>query len=249
MALNPNMRLNLSFENITSLDGIFDEILDKDLQQLYLQGNKIKNYGKLYCLTNLNRLYLQCNKIKQIGELSSLINLQYLNLHYNQIEDIRCLSSLTNLEELDLSYNQIKDIGGLSSLTNLQDLYLYHNQIEEIEGLSSLTNLQRLYLDDNQIKEIRGLSSLTNLQQLCLANNQIPYHLQKTGALLQRNFEISWKVVKPQFIRYCFTLAPLNLPVDILIMIFDVNSYPNHLYLKWEIGKTIKDAYQKYRKI
>jgi Leucine-rich repeat (LRR) protein len=171
MALNLNMRLDLSFENNTSLD--------KDLKELHLQGNKIKEIGFLTSLTNLQRLYLG----------------------YNQIEDIGCLSSLTNLEELYLYYNQIKDIGVLSSLTNLRKLNLYYNKI--------------------------------------------PDHHKKSDALLKRNREISWEVVKPQFIRYCFTMAPLNLPVDILIMIFDVNSYPNHLFRKWEIGKTIKDAYQR----
>jgi Leucine-rich repeat (LRR) protein len=115
--------------------------------------------------------------------------------------------------------------------------------------LYSLTNLNSLNLQYNQIKEIDGLSSLTNLQCLYLKYNQIPDWEETRDRLLQRNREITWEVVKPQFIRYCFTLAPLNLPVDILIMIYDVNSYPNHLYKKWEIGKTIKDAYQKYHNV
>jgi Leucine-rich repeat (LRR) protein len=123
---------------------------------------------------------------------------------------------------------------------------LYNNEIKEIGALSALTNLQQLYLWHNEIKDIGGLSSLTKLQDLLLFNNNIPDWREKQCKLLVRNREISWKVVKPQFIRYCFTLAPLNLPVDIVIMIFDVNSYPNHLYKKWEIGKTIKDAYQRY---
>jgi Leucine-rich repeat (LRR) protein len=95
----------------------------------------------------------------------------------------------------------------------------------------NLTSLDEIELD-------------TNLQRLYLSGNQIPDWREKENKLLQRNREITWEVVKPQFIRYCFTLAPLNLPVDIVIMIYDVNSYPNHLYQKWEIGKIIKDAYQ-----
>jgi hypothetical protein len=138
----------------------------------------------------------------------------------------------------------------VSSLTNLKELYLFNNKIKEIEGLSSLINLRFLDLSDNQITEtseiFRTTYSLTNLLGLVLNHNPIPYNYQeKTYILSKRNREISWKVVKPQFIRYCFTLAPLNLPVDIVIMIFDVNSYPNHLYRKWKIGKTIKDAYQR----
>jgi hypothetical protein len=77
-----------------------------------------------------------------------------------------------------------------------------------------------------------------------LGTNPILDYNENVNSLLKRNKEIQWDVVKPQFIRYCFTLAPLNLPVDILIMIYDVNSYPNHLYRKWEIAKTIKDTYQ-----
>jgi Leucine-rich repeat (LRR) protein len=194
---------------------------------------------------NLQVLDLEYNQIKEIGGLSSLTNLQELFLGRNEIKEIGGLSSLTNLQLLTLFNNQIKEIGGLSSLTNLVWLYLYNNQIEEIGGLSSLTNLQRLYLDFNQIKEIGSLNTLTNLQDLWLGNNKIPDWQDKKNSLLQRNREIKWEVVKPQFIRYCFTLAPLNLPVDILIMIYDVNSYPNHLYKKWEIGKKIKDAYQR----
>jgi Leucine-rich repeat (LRR) protein len=217
------MKLCLSYKNLTSLDEIE---LDNNLQQLDLGNNQIKEIGGLSCLTNLQELFL-------IG---------------NQIEEIGGLSSLTNLRVLYLWDNQIKEIGFLASLTNIQCLHLDHNKLKEIGGLSSLTNLRELDLGYNQIKEIGGLYSLTNLQYLYLGDNQIPDWKEKRERLLKRNREIRWKVVKPQFIRYCFTLAPLNLPVDILIMIFDVNSYPNHLYKKWEIGKAIKDAYQKYKK-
>jgi hypothetical protein len=171
-----------------------------------------------------------------------------LDLSFKHITSLNGIELDVNLHNLNLNDNGIEEIGGLSALTNLQELYLYNNQIKEIGGLSSLTNLKVLSSGCNQIKEIGGLYSLTNLQHLFLSNNQIPNWREKRDRLLQRNREIQWKVVKPQFIRYCFTLAPLNLPVDILIMIFDVNSYPNHLYKKWEIGKAIKDAYQKYKK-
>jgi hypothetical protein len=190
-------------------------------------------------------LNLSCGDLTSLNEITLDTNLKKLFLHLNQIKEIGRLSSLTNLQVLYLQNNQIKDIGGLSSLTNLQLLDLGNNQIKEIGGLSSLTNLQQLYLGYNQIEEIGGLSSLTNLQQLSLCANQIPNWGEKGNRLIIRNYDIQWKVVKPQFIRYCFTLAPLNLPVDILIMIYDVNSYPNHLYQKWVIGKTIKDAYQR----
>jgi Leucine-rich repeat (LRR) protein len=212
---------------------------------LGLQNLGITSLNGIFLDDNLEKLYLGDNKIKEIDRLSSLINLHYLYMWNNEINDIKGLSSLTNLRELFLSYNQIKDITELSSLTNLQKLYLSHNKIKEICGLSSLTNLQLLTLDNNEVKDIENLNTLTNLQTLALFNNQIPDYDDKKIKLLQRNIEISWKVVKPQFIRYCFTLAPLNLPVDILIMIFDVNSYPNHLFKKWEIAKTIKDAYQR----
>jgi Leucine-rich repeat (LRR) protein len=190
-------------------------------------------------------LNLSNNNLTSLDGISLDTNLEKLYLYINEIKEIGRLSSLTNLQELSLYNNKIKEIGGLSSLTNLRGLDLQHNQIKEIGGLSSLTNLQNLYLCNNEIKEIGGLSFLTNLKYLYLMNNQIPDYEEKSTRLLQRNREITWKVVKLQFIRYCFTLAPLNLPVDILIMIFDVNSYPNHLYQKWEIGKTIKDAYQR----
>jgi Leucine-rich repeat (LRR) protein len=195
-------------------------------------------------------LHLSRRNLTSLNGIELDTNLQKLYLLYNEIKDIRALSSLTNLKELYLGSNRIKDIGELSSLTNLHLLHLCNNEIKEIGALSSLTNLQQLYLISNQIKDIGGLSNLSNLHTLTLWNNQISDWEEKRDKLIQRNSEIAWKVVKPQFIRYCFTLAPLNLPVDILIMIFDVNSYPNHLYQKWEIGKTIKNAYQKiYQKI
>jgi hypothetical protein len=203
----------------------------------------------------LNLSYMNLISFNEIKlDINLNTNLQHLNLGGNKIKEINDFSSLTNLQVLILYGNQIKNIRELSSLTNLQSLYLAWNKIKEIKGLSSLINLQKLDLRHNEIKEIVELSNLTNLQMLDLYNNQIPYYEKKQDRLIRRNREITWKMVKPQFIRYCFTLAPLNLPVDILIMIFDINSYPNHLYQKWKIGKTIKDAYQlkmifMYRKI
>jgi hypothetical protein len=191
--------------------------------KLNLTNNNITSLDGIELDNNLQELYLGYNKIKETGGLSSLTNLQVLYLHNNQIKEIGALSALTNLEQLYLDCNQIKEVGTLSSLTNLYLLDLFHNQIKEIGGLSSLTNLQYIHLGDNQM----------------------PDYQEKGNRLITRNYEIQWRMVKPQFIRYCFTLAPLNLPVDILIMIFDVNSYPNYLYQKWEIGKTIKDAYQR----
>jgi Leucine-rich repeat (LRR) protein len=172
-----------------------------------------------------------------------------LDLSFKHLTSLNGIKLDVNLHNINLHDNKLKEIGGLSALTNLQELYLSFNEIKEIGGLSSLTNLQVLSLGNNQIKEIGGLSSLTNLQHLFLNGNEIPDWREKRDSLLQRNIAIKWDVVKPKFIRYCFTLAPLNLPVDILIMIYDVNSYPNHLYKKWEIAKTIKDAYQKYKRI
>jgi Leucine-rich repeat (LRR) protein len=190
-------------------------------------------------------LNLTQKQITSLDKLTLDTKFRSINLYCNQIDNIGALSSLTNLQMLDLGYNKIKDIGGLSSLTNLLTLFLDHNKITKIGGLASLTNLKDLRLMNNQIKDISELNTLTNLQSLGLYNNHIPDWEEKTDRLLQRNKDIQWDVVKPQFIQYCFTLAPLNLPVDIVIMIFDVNSYPNHLYKKWEIGKTIKDAYQR----
>lgn len=76
----------------------------KDLRQLKLTGNEIKNIETLDS-SNLIVLCLDFNQITKIENISSLNKLQKLNLNNNRITSMIGLSTLNELRELNLSFN------------------------------------------------------------------------------------------------------------------------------------------------
>ena len=82
-------------------------------------------------LINLQELYLEYNKISDISVLENMTNLTKLGLHSNNISNIDALTNLINLEELMISYNQITDVAILKELKNLTRLDIFGNQIND----------------------------------------------------------------------------------------------------------------------
>ena len=61
----------------------------------------------LSCLKNLQDLYLSFNKIKEIDNLDGLSFIKKLDLGNNEITEIDNLDKLTTLSDLHLGYNKI----------------------------------------------------------------------------------------------------------------------------------------------
>lgn len=108
---------------------VYLRITNKNLEQIPKQINK---------LTNLQELYLNNNKITKIENLDKLQNLGNLVIFNNEIKETKGLENLTNLQNLDLDCNKITKIEGLDKLQNLKYIRLHPNPIEnkgEIENL------------------------------------------------------------------------------------------------------------------
>ncbi|MDP4179949.1 MAG: leucine-rich repeat domain-containing protein [Bacillota bacterium] len=132
----------------------------------------IESLQGLQYFSNLEELYLNNQRIEDITPIGYLYKLKKLYLNNNRIKSIYPLRNLTDLETLNLQYNYIDDINPLSYLSgysNLTQLYLSNNRISEIQGLIDLTSLEVLQLDNNCVKDYSYLKKLENLRCLYLA--------------------------------------------------------------------------------
>ncbi len=97
----------------------------KDVKELDLRWNNIKDIKPLENLKKLEILKINFNQIQDIKPLLNLPNLKELWLHNNKIDDIRGIGKLTKLEHLDVSFNPLKNgVGEISELKKLKRLEL-----------------------------------------------------------------------------------------------------------------------------
>jgi Leucine-rich repeat (LRR) protein len=144
-----------------------------DLEELYLNNNRIEKIENINNLINLKKLDLSHNRITKIENINNLSNLKHLDLYINRIAKIQNIDNLVNLIVIDLYDNQINCIENLSSLINLKNLFLGKNKISAIENIQNLINLEKLYIHTNKITKIENINSLIKLKELNLLDNQI----------------------------------------------------------------------------
>jgi small GTP-binding protein len=145
----------------------------KNLEFLFLEGNRLTDISSLKNLKKLKELDLSHNTINDISPLKNLDSLAKLYLYENSIENLTPLSKLRNLEILDAAHNSISDISSLSKLTKLKKLELNHNSIIDISSVENLSKLEVLNLWNNQIRDLSSLHKLTNLENIDLFSNHI----------------------------------------------------------------------------
>jgi internalin A len=106
---DPNLELAIR-KAINKPEGpIYVEDLE-GLDELYARGRGIADLTGLEYCTDLEELWLDDNKINRVSPLWGFTKLENLWLEYNEISDISPLSGLTNLTEHHLAHNQISDI-------------------------------------------------------------------------------------------------------------------------------------------
>ncbi|OYW21776.1 MAG: hypothetical protein B7Z55_05450 [Planctomycetales bacterium 12-60-4] len=154
-------------ENIAGLDKC------KNLAQVKLTGNRIKDVTPLAECTNIQSLDLAKNQIADIAPLGKLVKLQYLQLEDNQVPNIEPVAALKALSALYLSRNQVESVAPVAELPKLTSLYLEKNKVSDIAPLASVIWLSSLDLKDNQVKDVTPLASLTELRWTFLERNQI----------------------------------------------------------------------------
>ncbi|XP_024984030.1 protein phosphatase 1 regulatory inhibitor subunit PPP1R7 homolog isoform X1 [Cynara cardunculus var. scolymus] len=191
-------RLDLTFNNLSSLEGLKPCL---NLKWLSVKQNKLrslKGVEGLACLTVLNA---GSNMLQSMEEVKSLVRLRALILNDNEIVSICRTDQMKELNTLVLSRNPIRKIGenlskansitklslsnckiecigsSIKSCTELRELRLAHNEIRTLPSeLARSTKIQNLDLGNNLImrwSDLKILSSLANLKNLNLVGNPV----------------------------------------------------------------------------
>ncbi|CAA0841319.1 Leucine-rich repeat (LRR) family protein [Striga hermonthica] len=191
-------RLDLGFNNLTSLEGLK---LCLNLKWLSVVQNKLQSLKGIEGLNKLTVLNAGKNKLKSMDEVKSLDSLRALILNDNEITSVCKLDRMKELNTLVLSRNPITTLGdslvklksitklsfsncqlrtvdsSLNSCLELKELRLAHNEIMTIPSeFSTLVKLQNLDIGNNLITNwstLKVLQSLVNLRNLNLQGNPI----------------------------------------------------------------------------
>jgi Leucine-rich repeat (LRR) protein len=171
----------------------------RNLYEVKLNGNKIKDVKPLEECVHIQSLYLSKNEITEITPLIKLVKLQYLELESNQIQKLDGIQSLKALGFLELTQNQIESVAPLAEMTKLHALYLDKNKISDISPLKGLRWMERLGLRDNQIKDISALADMADLRFTFLERNQLSelttlVEMAKKDVAGERRFAPYWRL-------------------------------------------------------
>ncbi|KAK6138477.1 hypothetical protein DH2020_027797 [Rehmannia glutinosa] len=181
-------RLDLGFNNLTSLEGLKSCV---NLKWLSVVQNKLQSLKGVEGLTKLTVLNAGKNKLKSMDEVKSLASLRALILNDNEISSVCKLDQMKELNTLVLSRNPISSLGdSLVKLKSITKLSLSNCQLQTVDSsLKSCLELKELRLAHN---EIMVLSSLVNLRNLNLQGNPIAEKekLQKKVKKLLPNLHI-----------------------------------------------------------
>ncbi|XP_031247907.1 dynein assembly factor 1, axonemal homolog [Pistacia vera] len=166
-------RLDLSFNNLTSLEGLKSCV---NLKWLSVVQNKLQSLKGIEGLSKLTVLNAGKNKLRSMAEVGSLASLRALILNDNEIVSICRLDQMKDLNTLVLSRNPIREIGeSLLKMKSLTKLSLSNCQVESVGlSLQSCAELKELRLSHNDIKALPAeLGYNKKLQNLDLGNNLI----------------------------------------------------------------------------
>ena len=184
----PKTIINLSLINnkLTFITDLNAQI--PSLQCLNLSYNRLVSIEGLFNCINLKELRLNDNYIgdDSISVLSSLVNLEFLDISNNHLrsssEILKILSKLNNLEELWNCGNEFSEWIVNYSMMKLKNLVMDKNKIKKIQFNKELPALQRISCKENQIVYINFIENAYNLIEIDISNNkltEIPKNLEK----------------------------------------------------------------------
>ncbi|XP_057781999.1 uncharacterized protein LOC131000221 [Salvia miltiorrhiza] len=166
-------RLDLGFNNLTSLEGLKS---CTNLKWLSVVQNKLESLKGIDALNKLTVLNAGKNKLKSMDDVKSLTSLRALILNDNEISSVCKLDQMKELNTLVLSRNPINSLGeSLVKLKSITKLSLSNCQLQKVDSsLRSCLELKELRLAHNEIMTIPDeLGRLVKLQNLDLGNNLI----------------------------------------------------------------------------
>lgn len=186
--------------NLNTLPDTADgEKFPKDTNYLDMSFNNIQSldqYNYEFALDNLQVLNLSHNEIKEINEnfFNYVISLVELDLSYNKLSSLESiqkdfvLNQLIQLRKLDLSHNSLKTLphDSFERFKNLQFLDISYNPFQDdfinkaklfTEELSLSKNITNLICEKVGFTQLTGhfLDGYNNLTTLSLADNKLEY--------------------------------------------------------------------------
>ena len=97
---NQNTQFKVLYLNLNKIEKIENlEYLHDTLQEIHIQGNKIKNLDNIQTqnLTNLQKLDLANNELESLDNIEYLENLVYLNIENNNISVLKGNTSFISI--------------------------------------------------------------------------------------------------------------------------------------------------------
>lgn len=144
-----------------------------NLAEVKLSENEIEKIDALAGLKNIQSLYLAGNKISDLTPLAGLVKLQLIDAAGNQIEKLDALAGLENLRTLWLAGNKVGSLEPLAKLGKLTSLDLDNNQVDNLTPLKDLKWLSNLRLRQNKVTDLSPLAGLSDLRYTFLNGNSL----------------------------------------------------------------------------
>jgi formylglycine-generating enzyme required for sulfatase activity len=170
--------LDAGSRDVSSVEGL---AAARNLEQLFLDSNRLTNFSLPAILTNLIELDLRLNPITNCSLPSGLAHLHTLAIEFGSLTQLILPPGLTALTELDLGVNALTSFSLPADATNLAGLSLFFNQLTNLTLPPGLTRLTALDLDGNKLTHLTLPSDLSNLGDLLLRDNQLTDFILPAG--------------------------------------------------------------------
>lgn len=169
--------------SITNIDFVKDM---RDLRYLWIESEKVEDYGILKSCDDLDTLCLRYIDKQNLEDISKNEHLKVLHIkNCHDLSDISSLSNLTGLTSLGLCNADITDISTILCLKDLKDLDLFSNRsLEDINGIEQLDQLEEINLAGTSVTDLKPLKNVKTLKNVVLSVGQID---EDTTRLLYEN--------------------------------------------------------------
>lgn len=168
--------LSLAENSLKDLSGL---TALKGLVTLNLSGNSVSDISPLAELSGLRSLYLDNNPIRDLApllKLENLTNLSIRGIDISQEQLDRLSAALPNCAiHSDVSSGDVVDIslGGLTFKSDVRELDLSGRGLRDVSALENCKDLVRLDISGNDISDLYSLMNIPGLEWLDASDNKL----------------------------------------------------------------------------
>lgn len=183
--------LELSFNNLSTLDGIFPKL--NQVEFLNVGNNNITDLKALSTIQNINSLNVENLKITNLDGLQNS-NLKALYAEDSKINDLSHIKNVSTLVDIDLSGTDIAndDMNNLPIQSNMDGLDLSNTSVTDFSVLSGISYIDRdLKLQNVTIDDTSFLNNITVDTYLSLDGSTIPDYSFLNSVDLSKTFYVT----------------------------------------------------------